>query len=125
MKPLIGIYGAGGCGSGIMPLERKMSAFASERLVFIDDGLPNVGLVNGQVAMSFNEFVETAASSKQIAIAISNPSTRRDIARRVTDLSNPIVSIWAEQTHVMDDVTIGEGALVSPFVTVTSNIQVG
>lgn len=125
MKPLIGIYGAGGCGRGIMPLARKMSAFTADRLVFIDDGLSNIELVNGHVVMSFNEFVEIAAPSKQIAIAIANPSTRRDIARRITDLSIPIVSVWAEQTHVMDDVKIGEGALVSPFVTFTSNIQVG
>jgi sugar O-acyltransferase (sialic acid O-acetyltransferase NeuD family) len=108
-----------------MPLARKMSGFTAGSLVFIDDALPSAGLVNGQVVMSFKEFLETAASSKHIAIAISNPSTRSDIARRLTNLSIPIVSVWAEQTHVMDDVIIGEGALVSPFVTFTSNVQVG
>ena len=43
-KPLYGIYGASGCGRGIMPLAREWvlkQGISLDRLVFIDDGIQN------------------------------------------------------------------------------------
>lgn len=125
MTVLTGIYGAGGCGRGIMPLARSMASLASDRLVFIDDAENGAPTVNGQQVVSFAEFVADAAPVKQIAIAVAAPRVRAAIAERADDRSIPLVSIWSAHSCVMDDVEIGEGALVSPFVTFTSNIRVG
>lgn len=125
MERLTGIFGAGGCGRGIMPLARKMSALQFDRLVFVDDGENVPAAVNGHQVWSFERFLEHSSERKQIALAVAEPAARADIAERVAAQSIPLLSVWAEQTCIMDTVNIGEGVLVSPFVTFTSNITVG
>jgi len=125
MTNLTGIYGAGGCGRGIMPLARSMPALSAQRLVFIDENMQLDRVINGQAVMSYTQFLNEPEPIKQIAIAIAEPEIRHRVARRLTRDSIPFLSIWAEQSRVMDDVEIGEGALISPNVTFTSNIRVG
>lgn len=125
MSRLTGIYGASGCGRGIMPLARAMASLKQDRLVFVDDAISEHAEVNGHTVMRFEEFVADRASEKQIAIAIASPSIRKSIAERLAKSAVPLVSIQAEQRCIMDDVQIGEGSLISPFVTFTSNIRVG
>lgn len=125
MTRLTGIYGASGCGRGIMPLARAMVSLKQDRLVFVDDAISGQAQVNGHIVMRFDEFIADTAPEKQIAIAIAAPSIRRSIAEQLAASAVPLVSIRAEQSCIMDDVQIGEGALISPFVTFTSNIRVG
>src|SRR3546814_263242 len=47
------------------------------------------------------------------------------MARKCDEAGLPLLSVWAKDVIVMDDVEIAEGALVSPYVTFTSNIKVG
>jgi sugar O-acyltransferase (sialic acid O-acetyltransferase NeuD family) len=122
---LTGIYGAGGCGRGIMPLARHMDAIENDSLVFIDDGSCDQGKINGHEVLSFSQFYDHPAERKQIAVAIAEPVLRAAIVERVIAHSIPLLSIWAKQNCVMDDVEVGEGILVSPYVTFTSNIRVG
>lgn len=125
MMRLTGIYGAGGCGRGIMPLARKMPSLAADRLVFIDDDAANGGTVNGHSVMTFAQFVQAEEPQKQIAIAVAAPRLRATIAARVSEQAIALVSIWGDPICVMDDVKVGEGALVSPFATFASNIRIG
>lgn len=125
MKRLTGIYGASGCGRGIMPLARAMASLKQDQLVFVDDAINGNARVNGHSVMRFDEFIAESASEKQIAIAIAAPSIRREIAARLAAFAVPLVSIRSEQSCIMDDVEIGEGALISPFVTFASNIRIG
>lgn len=124
MSRLIGIYGAGGCGRGIMPLARTISLAADARLVFIDDGAV-ADDINGHEVMSFARFVEAEAPEKHVALAVASPAVRVEMARKCGEAGLALLSIWAKDVVVMDDVEIAEGALVSPFVTFTSNIRVG
>lgn len=124
MTRLIGIYGAGGCGRGIMPLARSMPLAKDARLVFIDDGAGH-GHINGQEVMSFDRFREEEASEKHVALAVAGPAIRAAMARKCDEAGLQLLSVWAKDTIVMDDVEIDEGALVSPYVTFTSNIKVG
>src|SRR3546814_11276274 len=52
-------------------------------------------------------------------------SVRAEMARKCDEAGLPLLSVWAKDVIVMDDVEIAEGALVSPYVTFTSNIKVG
>lgn len=125
---LYGIYGAGGCGRGIMPLARDMlnaTLNDGNQLVFIDDEPTAPRQVNGHAVMSYDAFRETPADKKFAAIAIANGNTRSRIAEKFT---RDAVSAWtvsAASVIKMDDVAIGEGALLSPHVIFTSNIRVG
>ncbi|SKB91707.1 acetyltransferase [Sphingopyxis flava] len=124
MTRLIGIYGAGGCGRGIMPLARTLSGGTSAYLVFIDDRAP-AGPINGHAAWSFSRFLMEDASEKHVALAVAAPPVRVEMARKCDEAGLALLSIWAKEVVVMDDVEIAEGALVSPFVTFTSNIRIG
>lgn len=124
MTRLVGIYGASGCGRGIMPLAREMPALGDARLVFVDDRLSST-IVNGHEVLSFDDFVEIHAETREVAIAIADPSVRKRCAIRIEAAGCNLLSIVSAQHVSMDDVVIGDGALISPFVTFTSNIEIG
>ena len=124
MSRLIGIYGAGGCGRGVMPLARSLPLAVDARLVFIDDCATSDD-INGHEVMSFARFANAGAREKYVALAVASPAMRVELARKCDEAGLALLSLWAKEVVVMDDVEIAEGALVSPFVTFTSNIRIG
>jgi sugar O-acyltransferase (sialic acid O-acetyltransferase NeuD family) len=126
-SPLYGIYGASGCGRSIMPVARwQMQAHGVDpgRLVFVDDA-PSEQSVNGHAVMTYDEFLDKSASSHSIAIAIADGKVRESLAVKCAADNVSPWAIRAENVIVMDDVEIGEGSLLSPFVTITSNVRIG
>ena len=124
--PLYGIYGAGGCGRGVIPVADELLARRSDsyQLVFIVDD-PRVREINGRRVVSLDEFAEIPASSRNVSIAVADPGDRRRLDARCREKSLGFFSVVALSTVLMDDVNLGEGAILSPFVTLTSNIRVG
>lgn len=122
---LFGIYGAGGCGRGIMPLAREqLQSQAQAELVFVDDGAAGT-VVNGHRALSFDDFAATPAEERRVALAVANSQLREELAERCSSQGIGFFDVWAASAVRMDLVEIGEGALISPFVTLTSNIRIG
>lgn len=123
---LYGVYGASGCGRGIMPLARQ--AFDKDKadleLVFIDD-YASTSTVNGHRVLTWDAFAAAPAKQKAAAIAIANSQVRQKLAERCTASKVGIFSVCSPNIVMMDEVEIGEGALLSPFVTLTSNIRIG
>lgn len=124
--PIYGVFGASGCGRGIMPLMRaQLQQVASiEQLVFIDDAPPTKQL-NGHSVLTWAEFLARPASQRSVALAIANSSIREALAQRCQAAGVELLSVQASNVVCMDDITLGEGALLSPFVTLTSNIRIG
>lgn len=125
--PLFAVFGASGCGRGVMPLARaqlEREGIAAARLVFVDDQ-PDAALVNGHPVLRYEQFLQTPASTRHIVVAIANSAVRERLAERyVADGVQPW-TVAAANVIVMDDVKIGAGAALSPFVTLTSNIRIG
>jgi len=125
MTKLYGIYGVGGCGRGILPIARKqLGGEAGARLVFIDDGADG-RKVNGHDVLSLDAFMATPADAHQVAIAIASSRAREAVAGRCRSAGAGFFEVRADNVVEMDEVEIGEGALLSPFVTLTSNIRIG
>ena len=125
MTSLFGIYGVGGCGRGIMPIAREQLRTRPDvRLVFVDDGSAEER-VNGQDVLSLKAFIDAPADERSIAVAIASPRVRHEVAERCRAAGASFFEVRAANAVQMDDVEIGEGALISPFVTFTSNIRVG
>jgi sugar O-acyltransferase (sialic acid O-acetyltransferase NeuD family) len=125
MNNLIGIYGVGGCGRGIMPVAREQLRKRPEaQLVFIDD---NAGgqRINGHDVLTFEAFMDAPAGERSVAIAIASSRARQTVAERCRTAGISFFDVRATNAIEMDDVEIGEGALISPFVTFTSNIRIG
>lgn len=127
-EQLFGIYGASGCGRGIMPLAREMvlkQGISLDRLVFIDDGDNNPQSINGHQILKYTDFLAIDASERWVSIAIANSIVREKIAMRMHEDRVLSWTIQANNCVIMDEVLIGEGAILSPFVTLTSNIRIG
>jgi len=124
---IFGIFGASGLGRQLLPIarqdfeERGQSKYS---LFFVDDE-PPAGELNGQKVLSYTEFLNFPAEEKFVVIAISDGLVREKIASR---LSNDGIIPWslkAQTSVVTDDVSLGEGAILSHFSLLTCNIQIG
>lgn len=126
-SPIYAVYGASGCGRGIMPLARAMlraQAVSTDRLVFIDDN-PKDDWVNGQRVHRYNEFMALEAAARYVVLGIANGAVREKLAARLQADGVIAWSVQAGNIVMMDGVVVGEGAALSPFVTLTSNIRIG
>ena len=123
MTRLFGIYGVGGCGRGILPVAREHLG-SDARLVFIDDGAAGEQ-VNGHDVLTLEQFGAAEDSEKRVAVAIAGSRTRQRVVDRCRSAGLAFFEVRAANVVQMDSVEIGEGALISPFVTFTSNIRIG
>lgn len=123
MTALIGVFGTGGCGRGILPFLRPQLD-RNSRLVFVDDA-PSATQLNGQPVLSWQQFLSDTSTRKSLCLAVADPVSRARLYERCIKAGITIVEATASNIVIMDDVQIGEGACLSPFVTLTSNITIG
>src|SRR5690554_432826 len=115
MNRLIGVFGASGFGREVMPLAKQ--TYPHEQLVFVDDNPPSLNL-NGYQVMTFEEFVAAEASTKLISIAIADSKIRKILTEKCTKENIEIISLQGTNVVIMDEVEIGEGAILCPFSTI-------
>jgi sugar O-acyltransferase (sialic acid O-acetyltransferase NeuD family) len=121
------VFGASGCGRGVMPLARQQLLAAGSKevdLVFVDDQ-PLQSVVNGHSVLKFDDWAKASTSEKYVNIAIANPKIRQQLVKRCTEQGIGFFEIRAANVVQLDEVQIGEAAILCPFVTLTSNIQIG
>lgn len=121
------IFGAGGHGREVMPLLRHQlqnSGASDWDLVFVDDD-PKMSQLNGHRVVAYSEWMKEPAESRHINIAISSGLVREKLAARCVQEGIRFVEIRASNVVVLDEVQIGPGAALSPFVTLTSDIRIG
>lgn len=125
-KALIGIYGASGFGREVMPLVRtSLTEIASQaELVFIDDGA-EFKEINSFSVLSYEDFLSTPATSKSVTVAIANSTVRKEIFSKLKHDGIDILDVRSANVVSMDEVILGKGSILSPFVTLTSNIKIG
>ncbi len=127
MGALFGVVGAGGCGRGVMPLAKaQLARLGVEHcgLVFVDDALSG-RQVNGLRVLSHAQFLSESASARYAVVAVANATIRERIVSRCEADGILAWSVSAENVVMMDDVKMGCGSILSPFVTLTSNIVIG
>lgn len=122
MRALFGIYGASGCGRGVMPIARDQYG-SDVDYVFIDDAASR-SAVNGHRVLSWTAFC-AEPQQKNVCLAIANSKVRERLASQCAQAGVPLFATRARNVVIMDDVTIEEGSVLSPFVTLTSNIKIG
>ena len=127
MNKIFAVYGASGCGRSLMPIAiEQLNGFGNDyQIVFIDDALQQNANVNGHVAMNYDTFKKIDSDHKFVLIAIAGSKIRQRIADRLFSDKISLWSVTAANTVLMDSVNIGEGAALSPFVTIGSNVTIG
>src|SRR5690606_31914374 len=111
-----------GCGRGIMPLVRAQ--YPDIASIFIDDA-PAPAQVNGYTVADWAGFLAIDCAEKRVSIAIANSRIREKLARRCDEAGIALTEVRAQNVVQMDDVVLADGACLSPFVTLTSNIRIG
>ena len=127
LQDVYAVYGASGYGREVLPLARQQLAqagIAPEKLVFVDDA-PGPTHINGHRLLSYAQFLAEPASQRHVVLAIANGVVREKLAQQCTQDGVLAWSVQAANVVVMDEVELGAGAVLSPFVTLTSNIRIG
>ncbi|MDD7804231.1 MAG: acetyltransferase [Endozoicomonas sp. (ex Botrylloides leachii)] len=121
------IYGAGGFGREVMPLaidHLNQKGLHHDNLFFIDDAMEGAE-VNGFSVLSYKQFIDFSATEKFISFSITNSRIREKLSEKTAADGIKNWSLCHKNVVEMHDVTIGDGAILCPFVTLTSNIKIG
>jgi sugar O-acyltransferase (sialic acid O-acetyltransferase NeuD family) len=127
MTEIYAVYGASGCGRSLMPVARQQlqRQNINAKIYFIDDSLIEEMTVNGHSALNYAAFKNLKADRKSVLIAIANSQIREKIALQLEQDAIELWTVQADNVVRMDDVVLAQGAALSPFVTLTSNIKIG
>ena len=126
MIDIFAVYGSGGFAREVMPLLKKIKISNENNYYFIDDYIQKESLVNGTKVLTFDKLLHDFSTHNiYCSIAIADFNTRRIITEKCKQNGVKIISIKADNCYVMDEVSIGEGSILSPFVTITSNVTIG
>jgi sugar O-acyltransferase (sialic acid O-acetyltransferase NeuD family) len=128
IKATYGLIGVGGYGREVMPLVRrylqnKLEAGEAD-LFFVSDLEQDSKTINGHRLLSLNEFL-ARPGDKFFNVAIADSAIREELAAKCLQHALSPFSIQAENVIIFDENKIGPGAILSPFVTVTSNVKIG
>jgi len=122
------IFGAGGYGREVMSFVRQQLqpglADGDCDLVFVDDH-PPAPVVNGQRVLRYAQWLADPASSHHMNVAIANSQVRQQLVQRCADDGVLFFEARAASVVQLDDVQLGEGDILCPIVTLTSNICIG
>lgn len=123
-KTYFGVYGASGYGREVMPLVRSQyNSDKSAEFVFIDDGDLTTE-INGHSVFKYADFLNLVGD-KKVVIAIADSHIRAVLFDKCAKDNIEIVPIAASNVVQMDAIQCDIGAVLSPFVTLTSNIAIG
>ena len=124
MNKIYAVYGAAGCGRSLMPIAREDMA-TGDTIYFIDDAVNTEQQVNGHTTINYEMFKAMKAQKKYVLIAIANSNIRQKLAEKLTNDGINIWTVKSQSTVIMDNVIIGNGAALSPFVTIGANAIIG
>jgi len=122
----VAVYGASGFGREVMPLVRRQLTAEEESfdLVFIDDQL-STETVNGHAVSTYEAWLQQDATARYVVLAIANGAVREKLAQRCIADGVGFLHVQAENVMVLDAVEMGAGAVLCPFVSITSNVKIG
>lgn len=125
---IYGIYGVGGFAREILPLVREaVKDDQNIKIYFVvdDEYLTNDKELHKIEIISFTNFLQINAFEKFITVGFSNLKRRMEIFDFCQKNNIKLLNVKASNVIVMDNVKIGEGSILCPFVTLTSDIMIG
>jgi sugar O-acyltransferase (sialic acid O-acetyltransferase NeuD family) len=107
-------------GREVMPLVKAQYGGPNVDFFYVDDGVPE-----GNGVISFATFVSLPYQEKFATIAIANSKIRETLALRCAASGIVSIDVLAQSAVILDNVKIGEGALLCNFTHITSDVQIG
>jgi sugar O-acyltransferase (sialic acid O-acetyltransferase NeuD family) len=130
MSDIYAIYGGGGYAREVMPLLREYvnvkSKDKNNEFIFIDDFVENEEMLNGILVLNFEMLIQKFSGLNiKCCIAIADKTVRERLTQKCIQSGISMMTVKSMNSLVLDGVTIGEGSVLSPFVTITSNVCIG
>ena len=128
MSQVYAIYGASGCGREVMPiLKDSLSKLGKtlNNIYFIDDSISSGGTIHGVPVVNFDDFCKLNADEKFVNVAIAASKIREELANKLLNIGVKIFSLTANNVIKYENIEIEDGAILSSFVTLTSDIKIG
>ena len=124
---LFAVFGVGGFGREVMPAAQHSVAqrvdFAHCETVFVVD-TPSETQVNGHRVISTKRFLADPRS-RHFNVAVADSAHRQRIAQQMMAGGARPFEVRASQHVALDCNEVGEGAILCPFTTITSNARIG
>ena len=120
---IFAVYGAGGCGRGLIPFVKQNFKSRGTKIVFIDDFCEKK--IDGFDVLNYSNFKKLKIKNKYILIGISNISLRKKISKKIQKDKIDFFSLFSKESIIFDKKKIGVCSSISPYVTITSNVKVG
>jgi len=125
-----GLVGAGGHGRDSMPIvrqqfEKDVEAQEAKIYFVVESQYMRSNLdINGYQVISLDNF-KNLSGDKRFNVAIADSLTRERISQECEQSGMKPFNMMASNCVVFDEVRIGDGYILSPFTTITSNIKIG
>ena len=119
------LYGYGGFGREVMPILKNL--YPDDRNIFVvhKEFMPEQSSINSIEIISFEDFLDIPNHEKNITITIADPIKRPVLSKEIDSHKIKRKTIISKDSLIMDNVEISDGAIICPFVTLTSNIRIG
>lgn len=126
MKSLYGVFGIGGYGREVMPLVQNIASKSKSEVVFVvDAAYKTEDKVNGVSVYSFDDFLDANYESKHLSIAVADYTLRKSVSEKSLCNGIALSNVIADNVVLLAENEIADGAILSPFVTITSNCNIG
>ena len=125
MPKINALYGYGGFGREVMPILKNL--YPDDRNIFVvhKEFMPEQSNINSTEIISFEDFLDIPNHEKTISITIADPIKRSALSKEIDSHKITRKTIFSKNSLIMDNVEISNGAIICPFVTLTSNIRIG
>ena len=125
MSKINAIYGTGGFAREVMPILKEQCPNEENIFIVHKKYMQNENSINGCPLMSYEDFIKISSRDKNVTIAISDTAIRAKVSDQVDNDHIKQKNIISKTSIIMDNVSISDGVIICPFVTLTSNIRIG
>lgn len=128
------VYGAGGFAREVAPVLRRLWLETEAMMdinetapdiVFVDDSENRATSINGMPVLDFQALTSDAHRHRKVVVAIGSGETRKKIEGKCSDAGLRLASAVSHTAIVMDEVHLGDGAVVCDHAIITSNVRIG
>ena len=125
MSKINAIYGTVGFAREVMPILKEQCPNEENIFIVHKKYMQTQNSINGYSLMSYEDFIKISSRDKNVTIAISDTAIRAKVSDQVDNDHIKQKNIISKTSITMDNVSISDGVIICPFVTLTSNIKIG